>query len=213
MLPSLGALTWTPRCRTGMVTDDEDDVGTPGPPAPTPAPAPAPAPPRLLTERQREAVYQFIREETYEEYEHYLEGEYPGAFAEAHEKAGHDEMMREWEEKDKRRKVDYDNTDAFYVWNGTADEVWNGTADEPICDAAFVIAHAAREAVKDWGQDLYAHFDSSEAADYFDAFARTAAAMVEDRMRESSAGFFDEEAEYRARVAIENRLNFEMDPN
>ena len=199
MLPSLGALAWTPRCRTGMVTDDEDDVDTPGPPAQ------APAPPRLLTERQQEAVYQYIREQTYEEYESYLDDQYPGAFAEAHEKAGYNEMMKEWEAKDKRRKVDYDNCDAFSVWTGTAEEY--------VVEAAYVIASAAREAVKVWDHDLYAHFDPSEAADYFDGFARTAAAMVEDHMRERSAGFFDEEADHRAREAIETQLSFEMDPN
>ena len=200
-LPPLSALAWTPRCRTGMVTDDEDDFGAPGPPAP----ALAPMPPRLLTERQREAVYQYIRGEVYEQYEWYLDDQYPGTFAEAHEKSAYREMMKEWEAKDRRRKVDFDNSDAFSVWTGTVEEVFH--------EAAYVIASASREAVKNWDQDLYAHFDPNEAADHFDGFSRTAAAMVEDHMRERSAGFFDEATDRHARDAIADQLNFEMDPN
>ena len=96
LLPPLSALAWRPRGNgvpTGMyATDDEDDFGTPAPPAP----------PSLLTEQQKEAVYQYIRGEAYEQYEWYLDDQYPGAFAEAHEKAEYNEMMREWQKKVKK---------------------------------------------------------------------------------------------------------------
>ena len=205
-LPSLGALAWPPRgdgVRTGMVTDDEEEAPDVAPPAPAPAGI---VPPSMLTERQKDAVREYIRSEMYSEYEFYLEqGVYPGSQATQQERKAYKKMMKEWEREDKRRGANFHTSGAATIVNGKAD----GNVQK----AANIIAEQARWAVTRWEEELEAHFDPRDAAQRIDEVARIAAQMVEDYMQQDNAGFFDEEAEERTVEEMAERLEDELDPN
>ena len=203
-LPPLCALAWPPRgngARIGMYTDDEGEDVTPDPPAP----APAAAPPSMLTEQQKGAVREYLRNAMYDQFTQYLLEQYPGTAGEVEESKCYNRKLKEWENADSRRMAMYGNSDA-----STIDD---RTADERVTKAVGIIAEQAREAVADWDVDMYAEMETTAVAAHLDRVAQDAVQQVEDYMRQDSHGFFDAEAEERTVEEKANTLSDMLDPN
>ena len=167
------ARAWTP--------DDEGEDVTPDPPAP----APAAAPPSMLTEQQKGAVREYLRNAMYDQFTQYLLEQYPGTAGEVEESKCYNRKLKEWESADSRRMAMYGNSDA-----STIDD---RTADERVTKAVGIIAEQAREAVADWDVDMYAEMETTAVAAHLDRVAQDAVQQVEDYMRQDSHGFFDAE--------------------
>ena len=159
----------------------------------------------MLTERQEGAAYQYVRSAMYDQFEMYLDEMYPDDDAEDNAFTVYREEYDRWEEADTRRSVDYDNSDGRTIPARTA--------DERVIKAVRIIADRAREAVVEWEADLYVQMRVDDVAARLDEAAQAAVELVENYMRQDSAGFFDEAAEERAVEEMEDILKGVLDPN
>ena len=178
-----------------MDTDDEDDEIAPAAPV-------AAAPPRMLTERQKGAVLEYLRSEIYEQFFWYLNEEWPDTPEE--EEVGTSEYEK-WEIADSSRTVDYENSDAHTILAGTA--------DERVTKAVRIVANNARDAVQLCEADLYAQVQMPEIATRLDGVAQFAVQQVEDFMRKQSIGFFSQAAEDFVVQQMADTLEAMLDPN
>ena len=207
VLPNLGTLSFRPAAvrPTGMMTDDEDDevVVAPGPPEPVDA-----APSSMLTEPQKRAGYEFIRAGIYEQFDWYLQGDaYPGETGEREELRAFNREFKRWQAVDKKRSVDYKNSDAKYIAIDSEDD------EGIVSNAARIITDAAREAVVEFESEIYGGMEMHQIGLRFDTVAQSAVGLVEAYMRKNNTGFFDTAAEKKAIRVMADTLEAMLDPN